>query len=305
MSSIQDQPHTSWQPSAMSLNCQICGQETLAIGEKIGRFRKQAFQLRRCPACQFTFVANPWTEYAEIYSESYYCGDGADPLVDYALDLSSPETTAHIYEWRGIMRAVGSLVKIDRGTNWLDFGCGAGGLVRYLRSEKISAVGFEEGAIADRARAEGIPVMNSKALAGHAGQFDIVTAIEVIEHVRHPLEVLKQIRGLLKPGGLFFYTTGNAKPYRNRVLNWRYLVPEVHISFFEPETLALALQQTGFRPEWAGYLPGYTDILRYKILKTLGVKHRSIQEKMLPWPLLSRSAQLFFKVFAHPVGWAS
>ncbi len=185
---------------------------------------------------------------------------------------------------------------------WLDYGCGAGGLVRYLRGENVQAFGFDEGAIAQRARTAGIPIFNSEELPKHKGKFDVVTAIEVIEHVQHPLEFLMQIRELLKPGGLFFCTTGNAKRYRSQLLQWPYVIPEIHISFFEPETLALALQKTGFRAEWAGYLPGFNDILRYKILKSLKVKHRSFAEAILPWPIVSRSADLYFKVFAHPIG---
>jgi SAM-dependent methyltransferase len=249
-------------------------------------------------------VANPWTEYHEIYSDAYYCGEGADPLVDYAIDLACPSTTIHMYEWRGIFRAVKNLVSVDNSTQWLDFGSGAGGLVRYLRAHNVEALGFEESAIAKRARAVGIPVLNSSQLVERNGTFDIVTAIEVLEHVHHPLEVLAQIRRLLKPGGLFFYTTGNARPYRDRLVKWRYVVPEVHVSFYEPETLVLAMQKTGFRPQNVGYLPGFTDILHYRILKTLRFKHRSLWEAPLPWSLLSRSAQVAYKFFAHPIGWA-
>jgi len=283
--------------------CEICGGEIVEIGVKTGHYRKDAFHLFRCPECRFVCVADPWTEYHEVYSNSYYCGDGADPSVDYALDLNSPATTAHMYEWRGILRAVRSLTPLD-GAQWLDFGCGAGGLVRYLRGEGVQAFGFERSTIVERVRSEGIPVLDPEEIGRCAGSFDVVTAIEVLEHVQHPLEILSEIRQLLKPGGLFFYTTGNSKPYRDRLLRWRYLVPEVHISFFEPETLALALEKTGFQPQWTGYLPGFTDILRYRILKTLGIKHRSMAEALLPWPALSRSAQAYFKFFAHPIAWA-
>ena len=55
------------------------------------------------------------------------------------------------------------------------------------------------------------------------GSFDVVTAIEVIEHVLDPVAELRRIRALLRPGGLLFLTTGNAKPYSKRLLTWGYL----------------------------------------------------------------------------------
>lgn len=284
--------------------CKICGSTTLQLGTRTGSYRKELFRFRRCDNCRFTFVENPWTDYQAIYSEEYYSGRGADPLIDYAFDLSSPDSTAHVYEWRGVLSAVKSLVAITSATRWLDFGCGAGGLVGHLRNAGVNAIGLEDGAIADRARSCGVPVMRSTEIPEHRGEFDVITAIEVLEHVESPLSVLRDIRSLLKPGGVFFYTTGNAKPFRENFLNWRYVVPEIHISYFEPGTLEFALRKCGFRPEWRGYLPGFTDILRYKILKNVGVKRRSVFERILPWPALARAAQLRYKVLAHPVGWA-
>ena len=46
--------------------------------------------------------------------------------------------------------------------------------------------------------------------------------------------------------GLLFLTTRNAAPFRKRLSSWRYVVPDVHVSFFEPTTLAVALEVAGF-----------------------------------------------------------
>ncbi len=284
--------------------CKICAGSTLEVGSKNGRFKKQLFDLRHCPVCRYSFVTNPWTEYEGIYSDAYYQGAGADPLIDYNFDLQEPTQTAHFYEWRGVLSAVQSLTLTGESSTWLDFGCGMGGLVQYALTQGLGAQGFDQGTAAMRARAAGIPIIDSRQLELGEGTYDIVTAIEVLEHVEEPLRVLEQIRRLLRPGGLFFYTTGNAEPYRNRLLDWAYVVPEIHISFYEPTTMEIALRRTGFRPELPGYLPGFTDVLRYKVLKNLGVKRRSVWESALPWPVLSRAAQMYFKTLAHPVGWA-
>jgi SAM-dependent methyltransferase len=298
------QPDTGLAVKPEAIACKICGAATSEFGKKFGTFRNQSFDFRRCAVCRYTFVSNPWTDFAAIYSDDYYHGKGPDPLSDYYSELSNFEETNRWYEWRGIYSAIASLVPLNRSTKWLDFGCGSGGLVRYVCGRQICGVGFEEGSIANLARSAGIPLLESADLARHAGEFDVVTAIEVVEHLTEPMETLRQIRRLLKPGGLFFYTTGNARPYRHRLFEWSYCVPEIHVGFFEPATMTTALLNSGFRPELRGYLPGFTDMMRYRILKNIGLKQRSAWERFLPWPLISRALQLRFQALVHPIGWA-
>ena len=135
-----------------------------------------------------------------------------------------------------------------------DFACGNGGLVRAGRGRGLDIVGFEEGWTADRARDAGIPILREAELDAVDGAFDIVTSIEVVEHLIDPMEVFMQIRRLMKPGGLFYIITGNAEPFRADLLAWRYVVPEIHVGYFEPSTLAEALTRSGFTPIWPGFL---------------------------------------------------
>jgi hypothetical protein len=123
--------------------------------------------------------------------------------------------------------------------------------------------------------------------------------------VENPLDVLRRIRALLKPGGLLFYTTGNAHPHRANLVGWSYVIPEVHISFYEPETLRRALEAAGFHPEYRGYLPGYTDILRFKILKNLRVRRRAVWEQAIPWSMVARLVNIYLKATELPIAWAA
>jgi len=285
--------------------CKICGGETVAIGSKRGAFRPQVFYFRHCPACGFRFVANPLADRDDIYSDDYFAGRGADPWVDYIFELEHPAQTIRVYEWRGILEAVKSLIHFDNSTRWMDFSCGNGGLIRYCRERTLCQMtGCEDGSIARKAAAAGIPLLDSGQPDSLGGTFDVVTAIEVLEHVADPVATLRRIRGLLKPGGLFFYTTGNVAPQGSRFLKWRYVYPEVHISFYEPRTLHRALTEAGFTPQFAGYLPGFTNIIRFKALKSLGVRRRAAWERMLPWSLLARILDARLKATAHPIAWA-
>jgi SAM-dependent methyltransferase len=286
--------------------CNICGSSTDPAGGVYGRFSHRHFALRRCGTCGFAFVDDPWLDFAAIYNDAYYHGNGADPLVDYVTELERPERALRRYEWSGIHERVRTLIALQRGARWLDYGCGAGGLVRYLRGTAgYDVLGYEQGWSVPRLREHNIPFLEEIDLAAHAGNFDVVTAIEVLEHVRNPLEELHRMRSLLRPGGLLFLTTGNAQPYAGKLRSWRYVIPEIHISFFEPRTLVRAMREVGLSPEAPGFGPGWTDIIRFKILKNLRRRTVSKVDGFVPWPLVARAIDRRYGLSAHPVGRAT
>lgn len=182
---------------------------------------------------------------------------------------------------------------------WLDFGCGLGGLVRYGRALGLDISGYDSSA--EDGRGDGSHILGRCQLIGN--KWDFVTAIEVVEHSIEPVGLLREIRALMNPGGILFVTTGNAKPWRNKFSTWSYAsCPDVHVSFFEPETLALALEQAGFRAEYPGYLPGHSTLIKNKVLKNLGFTNKSRFFDLLPWPLMARVVEARYQVSALPIG---
>lgn len=285
--------------------CKICGADTDDAGHVYGPYSKRYYKLGRCSECGYAFVVNPWLDYANIYDDAYYAGDGADPLVDYSFELRQPSRTIRLYEWQGIARIVENLVGEFSGQRWLDYGCGNGGLVRYLReTEAVEAFGFEQGKIAEEARALGIPILDECELRGQEASFDVVSAIEVIEHTVDPVGEMRRIRSLLRPGGLFFLTTGNARPYVKRLHKWSYVTPEIHISLFEPRTLERAMTEAGFRPECRSLGYGFDEVLMFKALKNLHVRRRSILTDVLPRRFVRVVADRMVHLSEHPIGWA-
>jgi SAM-dependent methyltransferase len=285
--------------------CPICGNSEFDyVGGVQGTVVDRRYELYRCVTCRFVFVSNPSLEFERIYSEDYYNGRGADTKLNYIGEIQHPTRTVRRYEWRGVLTRVKSLAPVSAQTAWLDYGCGTGGLVQYLRSQAVDAYGFEQGWCTDLLQRSGLPTLDEDEIDRCRGKFDIVSAIEVIEHTPDPVAMLRTIRHLLKPGGLLFMTTGNAEPFRDRITSWRYVTPDVHISYFEPATLARALSAAGFEPVFLGYGPGWDDIIRYKILMSLRRKWSSVLEAIVPWGMVGRLVDARLKLSAQPVGLA-
>ena len=283
-------------------DCKVCNGSAYFVGSRRGNYKKDTtFHYYSCPNCYFSFVGNPWLEFDKIYSHAYYHGKGADPLVDYFFELNHSESTIRKYEWQGLARVINRFLP-NKHAQYLDYGCGSGGLVRYLSYNSCyQCFGFEEGNITSNLN--DICLLSKVDLEARKNTFDIITAIEVIEHSVDPLSFLKEVRSLLKPKGVFFFTTGNAKPWRKKLLNWSYAsIPEVHISFFEPSTLALALEKSGFKIEFKGFIPGFSDIIKFKVLKNLRYRSKSKLFDILPWSLISRLIDKKFKLSHHPIG---
>ncbi len=100
----------------------------------------------------------------------------------------------------------------------LDLGCGTGLTLTFLAQAFPNSVGCdigagEVGATKTVLKDHGlkIPVVkyNGRKLPFPDSFFDIVTFIEVIEHVDHPDLVLKEIERVLKPDGILHITTAN------------------------------------------------------------------------------------------------
>lgn len=123
-------------------------------------------------------------------------------------DLSTT-TIAGLHDF--VLNEVVGLLAIP-GKRALDLGAGSG-----LWGQRLSAMGFQV-VCADKNSAgfqAGLPFIQADFDAGdfsaRLGEngFGLVTAIEVIEHVESPINFLRNVGGLLAPGGLAVLTTPN------------------------------------------------------------------------------------------------
>ncbi len=135
----------------------------------------------------------------------------------------------------------------------LDMGCGVGFFLEEARERGWEACGSEfEPRAVEIVRAKGLRCVQAPVTVNtfEPGSFDVVTAFEVVEHLREPLDEARTIAHALRPGGLFYCTTPNFSSLSRRVLRSRWSViayPE-HLSYFTPTTLSSWLSRVGFAP---------------------------------------------------------
>ena len=102
------------------------------------------------------------------------------------------------------------------GLRVLDVGCGGGILSEALAERGASVLGIDLAESALQAAEEHragqaveYRLESSRETAARGESFDVVTCMEMLEHVADPAAVLRDIHALLKPGGWAFFSTIN------------------------------------------------------------------------------------------------
>ncbi len=265
--------------------CRVC--RSLSIerwGTKRGKkFVDREFTFWRCRDCDVRFV-EPVTG-PEIYDEAYYKGRGVDPLVDYVAEYTDYRRTPRVDEFEGLANLAEQHFssRPDAGTagtlRWMDYGCGAGGFLKYLRDRgslgvidserRLEVSGFDVGEYAERLRADGLPIHTLEALGRIPdSSLDVVSLVEVVEHLERPMDILADAARWLRPDGLLILTTGNlASPLaRWQGIQFAYCIPEIHVTLWTPQALETAYARVGLVPFRARVFGS----LRFKIRKNLG-----------------------------------
>lgn len=206
------------------MTCLACGGTTLTPWARARDVEYASvpgtFSYVRCEACEALSIDPvPSDQLAVIYPSSYYsfddaCGGGVVQGIKDALDR----------RWfRGATRELP-----DRPLRALDVGGGTGRQLDALRSADPrvtrTVIAELDAAAEPAARRRGHEFVHGRFEDARVeGPFDIVLMLNLIEHVRDPLAVLRRARALLAPDGIILIKTPNydsldARVFRHR--NW-------------------------------------------------------------------------------------
>lgn len=124
-----------------------------------------------------------------------------------------------------------------QGKRVLDVGCGGGILADAMARKGASVLGIDLASKALKvaqlhaleAQTEGVQYceISAEALAAEQpGNFDVVTCMEMLEHVPDPSSIVKACAALVKPGGHVFFSTinRNAKAFLFAIVGAEYLL---------------------------------------------------------------------------------
>jgi 2-polyprenyl-3-methyl-5-hydroxy-6-metoxy-1,4-benzoquinol methylase len=212
-------------------------------------FTRDGYDLVRCGACELVFVVNPPSEeqLAELYSfaSGYHTEFRDDPAVvaeRFGLAAHRFEALERHHPRPGrlldIGAAAGFFVKTAQDAGWTAQG--------VELSPDTAALGRERyGVDVQAARLEEVELPPES--------FDAVTLWDVIEHVSDPLDTMRRVAGLLKPGGTVGLLTPNIDGLYPRlsykvaklVKGWPSVEPPGHLFQFSTRTLTELLRRCG------------------------------------------------------------
>jgi 2-polyprenyl-3-methyl-5-hydroxy-6-metoxy-1,4-benzoquinol methylase len=207
------------------------------------------FQLTRCDHCghmslQTTFSPGSLTRlYTDYYTRSAIRLEDYHPhkeVSGFRAWLNGERCSA--YAW------------VPENVRVIDIGCGFGETLGYHKERGCEVYGVE----ADENIRRVAERYGFKVHVGlfdpdlyEPGSFDYVTMDQVIEHMSNPVEALRGVARVLKPGGVAILSTPNANGWGARLfgrywINWH---APYHLHHFSGKSMAMAAEQAGMALE--------------------------------------------------------
>jgi SAM-dependent methyltransferase len=255
------------------VKCNLCGADDYNVVFRKGE--AQLHQIVRCRQCSLMY-ANPQEEI-----------DVVTLLTDESVpQVYIPEEHAEYFHKQQVqlpdnLRALAALNQLlpERG-KLLEVGSYCGFFLDHIRRDGWDAVGLEPfRAGADYARNRfGLTIIDGALPQPDLpdGSFDAIVMLHVIEHMPDPMANLRELRRLLRPGGILVVETPRFDSLSFKLLGKRersIAACNGHIYFFTVPTLSSMMQKSGFDVARVD-LVGRTLTLQ-RLLTNVGIVSRS------------------------------
>lgn len=257
--------------SALTIACWLCHSEQV-------RMKRKGHLAEPLHPEHFRITATDYGITGDIY-ECSHCGFLFCPTVGNVLSHYERMTDSGYEATRNerALQAKQLLKKISRHKprgDLLDVGAGSGILVEQALHETYNALGIEPSlALSQTAQNLHLPVRTGiLPQPDFRNRFDVVTLIDVIEHVDMPRALLAEAVACMKDDGICAIATPDVASLAARIMQkkwWHYRL--AHIGYFDRATLAKLAESVGleiialYRPAW--YFPA--DYLGERLLSYL------------------------------------
>jgi 2-polyprenyl-3-methyl-5-hydroxy-6-metoxy-1,4-benzoquinol methylase len=208
--------------------------------------------IARCGACELLYVTPRFRE-----PQAHYHGERQAVLHKYGAILRGHKGHNRDPNYE---QELGVLRRLKPTGDLLDVGTHCGFFLRKARGMGWTLMGVEPSPIGAALAREfyGLDVRNTtlQAAGFRDGSFDIMTMVDVFEHVGEPSEILAEARRILRADGLLFIKVPNGRYnlFKYRVIRKALRLNDVeifdakeHVVHYTERTLAATLAAGGFR----------------------------------------------------------
>jgi len=242
--------------------CYVCqSPRMISISDRDG------FRHLSCGACRLVRLhPDHFVSGNSFYTEPYFNGQmysetkGKYGYPTCYADLSTTYRAAHYREY---INEIVSLFDIEqiRTLKALDFGCGYGFFLKTLLENtngiseiEVSGIELDAGVCARaRANLHGSLVycvdLKTDQSTVPRDYFDIITMLDVLEHLDNPRVYLQRLAECAKKNGYLLLSTPNIESFNAWLYGdrWALHSPPYHTYYFGPRSIRILLKQTGWR----------------------------------------------------------
>jgi 2-polyprenyl-3-methyl-5-hydroxy-6-metoxy-1,4-benzoquinol methylase len=173
--------------------------------------------------------------------------------------LWAEEGLSEAHQW--ILPVLLNWLSAEDVSTILDLGCGNGAMTNELRQAGYQVTGLDSsnsGLVVARASYPAVPFVNgnigSELPPSLRERFEVVLAVEVIEHLLLPRQLFERASEALVPGGYLIVTTPFHGYWKNLMLaltgsfdkHWHPLRDFGHVKFFSEQTLVTLFLEQGY-----------------------------------------------------------